>query len=130
MKKRGQVSTEFIILLSMSLLFLFSMLSIVYSEMYHGNKDNERQMINDLGRSIQIEISIASESYTGYSRVFKLPNKLDNQINYNINNKETFINISTNNFNEGFHFSIPEVEGEIIKGENLIRNVDGKISLE
>ena len=87
-------------------------------------------MINDLGRSIQIEISIASESYTGYSRVFKLPNKLDNQINYNINNKETFINISTNNFNEGFHFSIPEVEGEIIKGENLIRNVDGKISLE
>ena len=126
MEKRGQVATEFITLLGMSLILFFTIFYMISTGFQEDSREKEIEIINDLARSVQMEISIALDSYPGYTRTFVLPDTIESY-HYHLNSGNNFINITTSNIPHGMIFFIPDIEGEIVKGDNLIRNVGGKV---
>ena len=121
----AQVSIEFISLISV--LFILLILTIYYnSELYfqiHSTRVfKEAQTVSD---QIASEINLALKAGDGYSRIFFLPTKLLNSLDYSIAVENYNVIVS---WDTGFVQSIiltKNVTGKILKGKNLIRNYGG-----
>ena len=124
----GQVSIEFIVLLSILIVILtFTVYynSSFYIQANSARNYNDAQEISDQASS---EINLALKIGDGYSRMFYIPNKISNSI-------ENFT-ISVSNYAVvlewpgGFVTSpilTKNITGNLEKGQNIIRNLDGVI---
>src|SRR3989344_6768059 len=119
---RGQVAAEFMVLVGV-LIFVFTLiLGIIAGEAYNINKEKTDQLGNDIAAKAQKEISLAARVSDGYSRVFILPGKIGNK-DYSISTSEGRVVVSI----EGYDFwrTIPSVQGNIKKGNNIINKTNG-----
>lgn len=80
----------------------------------------------DVLTNIQNEIFLATKVESGYARDFEVPQALNN-VEYNISIINGDIILSYKNID--FLGALPNVSGNIQKGENTVRNVDGKVCL-
>ena len=100
----------------------------LFSHLYQNNyTDRERIIIKDFAYSIQNEFIMAAKSKSGYVRQIELPNKIEG-INYNIaiyNESLLFIN-STNQY---ISSRIPTTSGQVLVGQNTIKNINNSICI-
>jgi hypothetical protein len=123
----AQVSIEFIVLVSVLILVLLTVIyynSSFYLQINSAKNYNDAQTISD---QISSEINLALQVGSGYSRSFYVPEKISNSIDYNV----TVSNYATVlGWNGGYVTSTilaENISGNLIKGQNTIKNLNGTI---
>ena len=76
--------------------------------------------------SVENEIFLATRVEAGYIRNFEIPERLNNE-DYNISIDDGDIVLSYKNID--FFGVLPNISGDIRKGVNTVRNVNGKVCL-
>ena len=127
MRMKAQISSEFMIFVSLSFLIAiaFSLYSI--EQLNDFRKQKEDEAVKDIALKLQKELITAAVVEDGYTRSFKIPDKLDNSINYSIITKNSTITVESRN--SLYTVSIPRVLGNASKGNNVINKTDGVIYL-
>ena len=123
---RAQIAMEFIFLVSIAFIMLLIFLKAVGDQADDLNEKKEFILVKDLAYKAQYEINMATQVKSGYNRTFFMPEKLDNK-DYTITKVGNKITISLEN--SEFTITIPEINGNITKGNNTIRNLGGVIYL-
>lgn len=109
------------------LLFLFILIVIV-----SGNKTtdfkNEKDvfLLKDIVATVRNEIQIAYAMESGYARNFDLPETLDGQ-DYTISIQNNFISAAMGD--KQIELATRLINGTIVHGTNVIRNVGGNVLL-
>lgn len=125
--KKGQILIEFILLYGVALIATILFVeSISQNKALHETK--ESLLVKDVALKIQNEISIASYIEDGYSRQFKLPEKINNK-NYNISIINNTLTIWTNStsFIAIFTTRMVNITGYLKKESNTIAKTNGVI---
>jgi len=123
---KAQIATEFILLVCVAFMVLIIFLSSIRDQATDLNERKDFVLVKDLAYKVQYEINIATQVKSGYNRTFFIPEKLDNN-NYTINIEKNEITIKLGKL--GFVLDIPEINGNITKGNNTIRNLGGVVYL-
>lgn len=128
MKNKAQSSVEFIILIG-AVLFFFSALLLVFSEnIGEKSKSNREKEFQELALTIQNELNLAAKTADGYQRTFYLPEKILNY-EYLINLTDGSVYMRTVDGKYASAFPAPEVQGQLVKGPNIIRKSEGIVYL-
>ena len=123
---KAQIAIEFILLVSVAFVILIIFLTSVRSQATDLNKRKDFVLVKDLAYKVQYEINIATQVKSGYNRTFFIPEKLDNK-EYTINIEKNEITIRLEKLE--FVLDIPEINGNINKGNNQIKNLGGVVYL-
>ena len=123
----AQVSVEFISLIS--LLFIFLLLVAYYNsglqlQLTSAKILKDAQAISD---QVASEINLALRAGNGYSRIFFIPAKLYGSIDYTISVKDYFVVLSWKGGSTQSMILTKNITGELIKGRNSIKNINGVI---
>lgn len=124
---RAQVAIEFIFLVCVAFIMLLIFLKVVGDQADELNEKKEFILVKDLAYKIQYEINMATQVKSGYNRTFFIPEKLDNK-DYTITKVGNKITIGLKN--SEFTITIPEINGNIKRGNNTITNIGGVIYLK
>jgi hypothetical protein len=121
----AQVSVEFISLIS--LLFIFLLLVAYYNsglqlQLTSAKILKDAQAISD---QVASEINLALRAGNGYSRIFFIPAKLYGSIDYTISVKDYFVVLSWKGGSTQSMILTKNITGELIKGRNSIKNING-----
>lgn len=125
--KKSQYSVEFMIFFAF-ITILFSIWLVIYLNLnQEAVEEKERQLINELGKSIQTHIMTASSSYDGYSsKKLLIPHRVANhEINLTTSNHSLTIHSERGDFT----FPIPFSVGELKEGQNTLWNVNGVVCI-
>ena len=128
MEKRAQTAIEFVILVGFILFFFTAFFLAIQENM--SDKINEKQnlMLKETALAIQDEINLALESGEGYSREFKIPDKIGNR-DYEGSLVEDMVYLKTTNEKYAIALPIAKVSGEVVKGTNTIKKENGEIKI-
>lgn len=128
MHKKAQTAIEFMVLVGV-LLFFFTIFFLVIQES-SADKMREQQdnLVRETALAIQDEIALASKSSEGYSREFKVPDKIGNQ-DYSVSLIEDRIYIKTHDNKSAIALPIQKITGSIVKGENTIKKQNSELSI-
>lgn len=123
----AQISIEFITLVSILIVILS--LTIYYNSSFYLQM-NSAKIYSDaqtLSDQVASEINLALKAGNGYSRIFYIPKEILNAIDYNISveNYRVILNWATGSTHS--IILVEDVIGDLIKGQNLIKNLDGRI---
>jgi len=124
--KKSQSAIEFVVLFS-ALLFFFSVFFLVIQEQ-NAEKILEQQntLLKTTAYDVQGEIALAFKSSEGYSREFIVPGKMGNS-DYDINIIEGMV--YANDSRNAVALPVQEVDGNLVKGVNLIKKENGMVAL-
>jgi hypothetical protein len=89
--------------------------------------EEERSLVKDVGVMVQQELVIASNVEDGYVRVFNVPSKLDDSINYDLQIINNTLIANTSEYE--CVLNVPSTIGNIQKGNNTINKTDGVLYL-
>jgi hypothetical protein len=123
----AQVSMEFIVLVSILILVLVTVIyynSSFYVRINSAKDYNNAQTISD---QISSEINLALDVGDGYSRSFYVPERISNSIDYNVTVSNYAVVLNWNNGYVTSTVLAKNISGNLIKGQNLIRNLNGII---
>ncbi len=123
---RGQIVIEFSIMFAALGILSLIVLQLIGLKIDEMNSESDMVMLNEYGRSIQNEIMMAYNSKPGYQRNFSVPDKINNR-DYNISLVNSYLILSQDS--RTVFFALPKVYGSIKKGDNLIRNENGRIEI-
>lgn len=125
--KKAQVSMEFVFLVGLAFTVMVVFISSTRSEFNDLRNEEERTLLKDASYMVQHEIIIASNLKDGYLRNFEIPEKLGDEIPYNI----TLVNNTLISASAGYEnvLNVPAVSGNIKKGQNIINKTGGIIYL-
>jgi len=123
----AQVSIEFFS--HISLLFIFLLLVVYYNsglqlQLTSTKILKDAQAISD---QVASEINLALKAGSGYSRIFFIPAKLSGSIDYEISVKDYLVILSWKEGSTQSTILTKNVTGEILKGRNFIKNINGII---
>ena len=127
-KKKGQSAIEFVILIGFVLLFFSIFFLATQENMSDKIREKQNIAIKEVALTVQDEINLAFKSSDGYSRKFKLPEKIGNQ-DYDINIIEDMVYIKTENNKYAMALPIPKITGNIVKGDNEIKKNGEEVKL-
>lgn len=128
MPSKSQSATEFIVLASFMLLVILGFFAVTSSNILNAGEEGNKKISQDIADFAYKEIEIAKSVNDGYIRVFVLPEKV-NGIDYRINitdDRELIVNYLDNEY---IKFLPPNISGNISKGFNEIRKINGIIYL-
>ncbi len=126
--RRGQSAVEFMALVAAASLLLIGFLVILQEQIGEKKFEATGLAVKEVAVSVQDEINLASEAREGYQREFSIPNTI-NGFEYEINITEEQVYIRTVDGNHALAFPVGAVTGDVVKGENSIRKVNGEILL-
>ena len=129
MPPKSQSATEFIVLASFMLLVILGFFAVTSSNLLEARGEANRKTAKDIADFAYKEIEIAVSLNDGYTRTFKIPQKV-NGIAYTINitdNRELTVNYLDNEY---VRFLPPKIIGNISKGINQIKKLNGIIYVE
>ena len=129
--KKAQIAVEFMMLMITGFFLMFTLL-IILNHIFVKNVDERVHIeLENLGRSLQQELLLASEMETGFERTFVLPEK--------INGREYSIELGNSSSNKKYlaikhnyyehYFIIPMFNGTITKGNNTIQKTSTSITI-
>ena len=124
---KAQVSMEFIFLVGLAFAVMVVFVSSTRSEFSALRSEEERSLVKDVSVMVQHELIVASNVEDGYTRVFEVPNKLDDSISYTIQITNNTLLAYTDEYESVLN--IPAVIGSIQKGNNTITKTDSIIYL-
>lgn len=129
--QKGEISTEFIVLIGLILIIFTFMMTIIGMK----NRDISESMIysdaQKIADIIASEINTASR-IEGYFREFSIPEKISGFQSYsvNISTDFRFVQVKWNNKNTISNIVTSNVTGNVNPGLNKIRNEEGVIIIE
>ena len=130
-RKKGQVSIEFLILLVMGVFFVLTFIVIVRNLSDQKIQNKALDELDDLGKSIQQELLLASQLQDGYSRDIYIPPKLYG-VPYTMNVSVASGDIMYLNFyyyDVELFYEIPYINGDVKTGLNTISKNNDEISV-
>ena len=126
MNNKSQSAIEFVVLFS-ALLFFFSVFFLVIQEQNADKIQEQRtERLTSMAYGVQGEIALAFKSSEGYSREFIVPDKLGN-IDYSIQITERMV--YANDSRNAIALPVQEVDGNLVKGVNIIKKENGVVAL-
>ena len=128
MHKISQSAVEFIALASFMILVTLTLLAIISSSVIDAKEEGNRKTAVDIAEFVYKEIDTARPLSDGYIRTFSIPQTI-NGINYTVNitdNRELIVNYLDN---EHVKFLPANISGNISKGMNEVRKINGIIYL-
>mgnify|MGYP000164958844 CR=1 FL=1 len=123
---KAQIAIEFIFLVCVAFVMLIVLLTSIRDQAIDLNQRKDFVLVKDLAYKVQHEINMATQLKSGYNRIFFIPEKLDNK-NYTIKIEKNEITVSLEKLE--FFLDIPEINGNINKGNNTIKNIGGVVYL-
>lgn len=125
-KSKGQSAIEFAIIFGFILFFFIVFFAIIKENQHEKNKEKERLIIQNIALDVQDEINLAAGASEGYYREFTTPtNILGKDYDMQIIEKRVYAN--TSDF--GVAYSVFEVQGNLVKGLNVIRKENETVYL-
>jgi len=124
--KNSQIAIEFMIFFGMSVIFAIIFLVISLDQTRDLNKIKETETLKEIALKIQSEIGITSYVEDGYSREFKIPEKVNNK-DYNISIRSNTLSVWTET--AAYVILVLNVTGNLTKGSNSIKVIDGATQL-
>lgn len=126
--KKSQVSLEFLLLIGF--VFMVSLGFILSASIQISNFTDEKnnEAIADFGNALKTELTLASVVHPGYYRKISLPEKINGKIEYTVEMKNSTIIIVAQKYY--FNNIIPNTQGQLQKGNNIIRNQNGVVVIE
>ncbi|MBW2996246.1 hypothetical protein KY332_03025 [Candidatus Woesearchaeota archaeon] len=118
---------EFVFLVGLAFMVMLVFISSTRSEFSTLRSEEERSLVKDVAVMVQHELVMASNVEDGYIRIFEVPSKLDNSIDYEIQIAGNIIITNTTEYE--YVLNVPSVVGDIQKGDNTINKTDGVIYL-
>jgi len=122
-----QASLEFFILVSLLIIILTGVMYFSSSYYYQFNQLQIYSEANKISQSIASEINLALKAGDGYSRIFYIPEKILNSIDFEINVTSYRVYVYWNGGSTQSVIYTKNINGTLKKGENWIRNVNGEI---
>jgi len=123
---KAQIAIEFILLVCVAFVILIVFLTSLRSQAIDLNERKDFVLVKDLAYKVQHEINMAVQVKPGYTRTFFIPEKLDSNDYTMIQTKGKFTVVLKKS---EFTVSIPEIKGDIKKGDNTIKNLGGVVYL-
>ena len=122
---KAQVSAEFFLFIGMAFIIAiaFSMTSLDHINDFRIRKEGEE--VKDVALKLQKELLIAASVEDGYARIFSIPDKLDDYVNYSVVTQNSTITVESKN--SIFTVRIPNSVGNATKGTNRINKTNGVI---
>jgi hypothetical protein len=122
-----QASLEFFVLVSLLIIILTGVMYFSSSYYYQFNQLQIYSEANKISESIAGEINLALKAGDGYSRIFYIPEKILNAIDFEINVTSYRVYVYWNGGSTQSVIYTKNINGTLKKGENWIRNVNGEI---
>jgi len=122
-----QASLEFFVLVSLLIIILTGVMYFSSSYYYQFNQLQIYSEANKISQSIASEINLALKAGDGYSRIFYIPEKISNAIDFEINVTSYRVYVYWNGGSTQSVIYTKNINGTLKKGENWIRNVNGEI---
>jgi hypothetical protein len=122
-----QASLEFFVLVSLLIVILTVVMYFSSSYYYQFNQLQIYSEANKISESIASEINLALKAGDGYSRIFYIPEKILNAIDFEINITNYRVYVYWNDGSTQSVIYTKNINGTLKKGENWIRNVNGEI---
>jgi hypothetical protein len=122
-----QASLEFFVLVSLLIIILTVVMYFSSSYYYQFNQLQIYSEANKISQSIASEINLALKAGDGYSRIFYIPEKILNAIDFEINVENYRVYVYLNGDSTQSIIYTKNINGTLKKGENWIRNVNGEI---
>jgi len=124
--KKSQSAIEFIFLFSALLLFFSVFFLVIQEQNAEKILEQQNSLLKITAYDIQEEIALAFKSSEGYSREFIVPDKLGNS-DYSIQITERMV--YANDSRNAVALPVQEVDGNLVKGVNLIKKENGRVVL-
>ena len=123
---KSQSATEFISLVGFLLLFFIVFISLMTNNAVSVSNTKRDVQAEDMIIKVQKEILLAARSVNEYTREFNIPEKLGSH-NYSISSNSGEVTLI---FGENHYVrKIPDVNGDITKGSNIIYKRENVIYL-
>jgi len=122
-----QASLEFFILVSLLIIILTGVMYFSSSYYYQFNQLQIYSEANKISQSIASEINLALKAGDGYSRIFYIPEKILNSIDFEVNVTSYRVYVYWNGGSTQSVIYTKNINGTLKKGENWIRNINGEI---
>jgi hypothetical protein len=118
---------EFIAMLGMAIVVVIIMVFLLSNQIDENWSEKNRIVLSDYGFYIQNEFLLAQESTQGYQRTVTVPDKIEG-IPFTIYNTNRYLIV---NYSKGSlpPWIIPNTRGNITKGVNVFRNIDGSVCI-
>ena len=121
-KKKGQLTIEFVSVVSLGLIFILVFSSICLYKINKSSKVESYESLISISNIIKKEIELAKTSVDGYERSFELPNLAGNT-NYSINvYNNTWVSLETPEQN--YVFEVSFFYGNVGKRNVISKNND------
>jgi hypothetical protein len=126
--EKGQSAVEFFMITGALLFFVVGFLAAINFNIYDRNIDKIEIQLNEVAKSIQDEINLASESTEGYWRTFQVPENIGTRdLIVEIVDEGVYVKTDDDRF--ATSYSVRNVTGEIKVGPNNITKRDGIVYL-
>ncbi len=129
MKNIAQSAVELIILVGFMAFFFLIFLLVIHTNTAGERWENRNTLTQELALEIQQEISLASESFSGYVRQFNLPTKISGLTYAAEILENTIVYVHTDNGEHALSLPVFPVNGGLVIGTNTIKNIDGHVYL-
>jgi len=130
-KRNGQIALEFLLFLGVAFCVVFILLAAAVSLSTDNTKTKTYYEMDDLGRSLQEEFLLASQLEDGYTRKINLPMTL-NGLQYTVlMNQSSYSNayITLSYKDIEIFYAIPQTNGSMHLGDNVLRKVNGTLRM-
>jgi type II secretory pathway component PulC len=124
--RHAQVAFEFVVLVAIVFTALIVFTAFVRDNFRDVQSDTDYFKLKDVALSVKAEISLAVALEDGYQRAFFLPLTIDG-LEYNISRENGFLMFESSGAE--YTVSVPSYSGDVQKGNNIIRKVDGVIEV-
>ena len=128
MNHKSQSAIEFMTLIGVVLFFFLMLILAFQQNIAEKTYEKRNQAVQELAFSVQNEIAIASAATDGYEREFEIPQNILNA-DYTINLTDNSVFLLTADGKHGLSLPVQNVTGDIVKGMNTIKKINGGVFL-
>jgi Na+-transporting methylmalonyl-CoA/oxaloacetate decarboxylase gamma subunit len=126
--KKAQSVIEFMVLTMGFFFFFLFLVAIVQKDIGEKTRIMREEEAKSVTFMVQEEINLASVSSDGYTRNFFIPEKIINH-EYEIKLVEGFVYLQLSDGKFSMALPVKTTTGDLNKGENTIRKVNGEINV-
>jgi hypothetical protein len=117
---------EFVYLVGVAFMIMIVFVAATRTEFDDLSNEEEKAMVKDVAVMLQHELVVASNVEDGYLRMFNVPLNL-NRVNYSILTANNSAIVYTEDYE--YTVNIPSIQGNFVKGNNIINKTNEIIKL-
>lgn len=122
--RRGQVATEFIILIAVVILLFGASMLFILQQQQEQEEQTQREIIQDLAYALQQEVFAASRMHIGFQRNGTLPERINGR-SYSIAVLNSNLYISQDGYE--LILGLPEASGTFSQDYSIERRASGVV---